>query len=89
MLLERGRLAIAQRPHVHHLRIDRQAPLLLGRGVNVPMPVVLIGALGGMVSNGIIGLFIGPVILAVAYQVFWQWVKDQPPAPGLEEQRPL
>lgn len=52
-------------------------PLLLGRGVDVPMPVVLIGALGGMVSNGIIGLFIGPVILAVGYQLFWQWVKDQ------------
>lgn len=53
-------------------------PLLLGRGVEVPMPVILIGALGGMVTGGIIGLFIGPVILAVAYQLFWQWVEDQP-----------
>lgn len=53
-------------------------PLLLGRGVDAPMPVVLIGALGGMITNGIIGLFIGPVILAVGYQLFWQWVKDQP-----------
>jgi predicted PurR-regulated permease PerM len=53
-------------------------PLLLGRGVEVPMPVILIGALGGMVTGGIIGLFIGPVILAVAYQLFWQWVDDQP-----------
>jgi predicted PurR-regulated permease PerM len=53
-------------------------PLLLGRGVDVPMPVILIGALGGMVTGGIIGLFIGPVILAVAYQLFWQWVDDQP-----------
>lgn len=53
-------------------------PLLLGRGVNVPMPVVLIGALGGMVTNGVIGLFIGPVVLAVGYQLFWQWVRDQP-----------
>jgi hypothetical protein len=35
-------------------------PLLLGRGVDVPMPVVLIGALGGMVAGGVIGLFIGP-----------------------------
>ena len=52
-------------------------PLLLGRGVDVPMPVVLIGALGGMVVNGIIGLFIGPVILAVGYQLFWQWVEEQ------------
>ncbi|MNZ41140.1 putative inner membrane protein [compost metagenome] len=53
-------------------------PLLLGRGVDVPMPVVLIGAIGGMVTNGVIGLFIGPVVLAVGYQLFWQWVRDQP-----------
>jgi predicted PurR-regulated permease PerM len=53
-------------------------PLLLGRGVDVPMPVILIGALGGMVTGGIIGLFIGPVILAIGYELFWQWVKDPP-----------
>ena len=53
-------------------------PLMLGRGVDVPMPVVLIGALGGMVSSGIIGLFIGPVILGVGYELFWRWVRDQP-----------
>ena len=51
-------------------------PLLLGRGVDVPMPVVLIGALGGMVTGGVIGLFIGPVVLAVGYQLFWRWVDD-------------
>jgi predicted PurR-regulated permease PerM len=55
-------------------------PMLLGRGVDVPMPVVLLGALGGMVTGGIIGLFIGPVILAVGYQLFWQWVEDVPDA---------
>ncbi|WP_339487552.1 AI-2E family transporter [Pseudomonas sp. EL_65y_Pfl2_R95] len=49
-------------------------PLLLGRGVDVPMPVILIGALGGMLAGGIIGLFIGPVVLAVGYKLFWQWV---------------
>ncbi|SPA16013.1 conserved membrane hypothetical protein [Cupriavidus taiwanensis] len=54
-------------------------PLMLGRGVDVPMPVVLIGAIGGMVSGGVIGLFIGPVMLAVGYQLFWQWVRDVPP----------
>jgi len=53
-------------------------PLMLGRGVAVPMPVILIGALGGMVTNGIIGLFIGPVILAVGYELFWEWVRIQP-----------
>lgn len=55
-------------------------PLLLGRGVAVPMPVVLIGALGGMISNGIIGLFIGPVILAVGYELFISWVHIPAPA---------
>ncbi|SDO94212.1 Predicted PurR-regulated permease PerM [Pseudomonas arsenicoxydans] len=59
-------------------------PLLLGRGVDVPMPVVLIGALGGMVTSGVIGLFIGPVVLAVGYQLFWQWVRD----PAQEGGRP-
>lgn len=49
-------------------------PVLLGRGVDAPMPVILIGALGGMVSGGIIGLFIGAVILAVSYEVFMAWV---------------
>ncbi|MGH8433100.1 MAG: AI-2E family transporter [Pseudomonas sp.] len=62
-------------------------PLLLGRGVDVPMPVVLIGALGGMVANGIIGLFIGPVILAVGYQLFWQWVTDPQQNGGPDDQR--
>jgi len=60
-------------------------PLLLGRGVDVPMPVVLLGALGGMVTGGIIGLFIGPVVLAVGYQLFWQWVEDQPQRDGTIE----
>ncbi len=53
-------------------------PLLLGRGLDVPMPVILIGAIGGMITGGIVGLFIGPVVLAVSYQLFWQWVEQQP-----------
>jgi predicted PurR-regulated permease PerM len=55
-------------------------PLLLGRGVDAPMPVVLIGALGGMVSAGIIGLFVGAAALAVGYRLFMEWV-DNPPEP--------
>jgi predicted PurR-regulated permease PerM len=49
-------------------------PLLLGRGVDAPMPVILLGALGGMVTGGIVGLFIGAVLLAVGYQLFMDWV---------------
>ncbi len=59
-------------------------PLLLGRGVDVPMPVILVGALGGMVTGGVIGLFVGPIVLAVGYQLFWQWVDEPPPRTELE-----
>lgn len=49
-------------------------PMLLGRGINVPMPVVLLGALGGMMSGGILGMFIGSAFLAAGYKVFIGWV---------------
>ena len=53
-------------------------PLLLGRGVNVPMPVILFGALGGMASAGILGMFVGATLLAMGYQIFMNWVaKDE------------
>jgi predicted PurR-regulated permease PerM len=51
-------------------------PLLLGRGVDAPMPVILLGALGGMVSAGILGMFVGAVLLAIGYQLFMAWVAD-------------
>lgn len=51
-------------------------PLLLGRGVEAPMPIILLGALGGMVSGGLIGLFVGAVILALGYVIFMSWVAD-------------
>lgn len=51
-------------------------PMLLGRGLAVPMPVVLLGALGGMLTSGLIGLFVGAVILSIGYQIFMAWVND-------------
>jgi predicted PurR-regulated permease PerM len=53
-------------------------PLMLGRGVDAPMPVILIGALGGMATGGILGMFIGATVLALGYQVFMRWVADNP-----------
>ena len=49
-------------------------PLMLGRGVDAPMPVILVGALGGMAAAGILGMFVGATLLALAYQVFTAWV---------------
>ena len=46
------------------IRLPFLKPLLLGRGVEVPMLIILIGAIGGMIRAGIIGLFVGAVVLA-------------------------
>jgi predicted PurR-regulated permease PerM len=53
-------------------------PLMLGRGVDAPMPVILLGALGGMASGGILGMFVGATLLAIGYQIFMAWVADSP-----------
>jgi predicted PurR-regulated permease PerM len=58
-------------------------PLLLGRGVDVPMPVILIGALGGMATSGILGLFVGATLLALGYKVFMGWVHEEAEQPDL------
>jgi|AraplaDrversion2_2_1032049.scaffolds.fasta_scaffold00606_13 predicted PurR-regulated permease PerM len=56
-------------------------PLLLGRGVEAPMPVILLGALGGLASTGIMGMFVGAVLLALGYQIFMGWVATDPDLP--------
>jgi len=53
-------------------------PLMLGRGVDAPMPVVLFGALGGLASGGILGMFVGATVLALGYQIFMSWVANNP-----------
>ena len=52
-------------------------PMFLGRGVEVPMPVILLGAIGGVMLHGIIGLFVGAVVLAIGYQLFRAWMEDR------------
>ena len=51
-------------------------PLLMGRGVDIPMLVILLGALGGMMLSGIIGLFVGAVVLAIMYTLFMAWLGE-------------
>jgi len=52
-------------------------PLLLGRGVDLPALIVLIGAIGGMIAYGIIGLFLGAVILGLGYTIGKAWLEGQ------------
>lgn len=51
-------------------------PLLMGRGVDIPMLVILIGAIGGMILMGMIGLFVGAVIFALSYKLFGLWIAE-------------
>ena len=51
-------------------------PLLLGRGLDIPMLVILLGAIGGMILSGFIGLFVGAVVLAVGYKLFVVWLNE-------------
>jgi predicted PurR-regulated permease PerM len=60
-------------------------PMLLGRGVEVPMLVILLGAIGGAITSGIIGLFIGSVILSIGYQIFVSWAAPDESQGALEE----
>ena len=51
-------------------------PMLLGRGLAIPMPVILLGAIGGMIMSGLIGLFVGAVVLSVGYTLYTAWLNS-------------
>jgi predicted PurR-regulated permease PerM len=51
-------------------------PLVMGRGLTTPSLVIFIGVVGGTLAHGIVGLFIGPIILAVAWELLTAWVRD-------------
>jgi predicted PurR-regulated permease PerM len=51
-------------------------PILFGRGVRVPMLVIFMGALGGMLTMGILGLFLGAVVLTLGFELFKAWLLD-------------
>ena len=57
-------------------------PMLIRRGANLPLAIILVGVIGGLISLGLVGLFIGPVILGVTYTLLLAWIdeQDQPPA---------
>lgn len=53
-------------------------PLLLGRGIAVPVVVVFLGVIGGFVAMGIIGLFVGAIVMSVGYKLFLAWLGESP-----------
>jgi predicted PurR-regulated permease PerM len=59
--------------------------MLIRRGANLPLLLIMAGVIGGLFAFGIVGLFVGPVVLAVSYTLLAAWVgeQDKPaPAPG-------
>ena len=51
-------------------------PIVMARGLTTPMPVILIGVMGGLIAYGLAGIFVGPIILAVAWALIVAWVHE-------------
>ncbi|OGR33408.1 MAG: hypothetical protein A2091_04435 [Desulfuromonadales bacterium GWD2_61_12] len=66
-------------------------PIMIRRGVDLPMLLILSGVIGGLVAFGMIGLFVGPVLLAVTYTLVNAWIDDASteniPPPGMAVER--
>ncbi|MFO1210616.1 MAG: AI-2E family transporter [Amaricoccus sp.] len=61
-------------------------PILMARGLSTPMLVILTGVIGGTLTHGLVGLFLGPVVLSVFYELVVAWTRlgtpPEPPPPG-------
>jgi predicted PurR-regulated permease PerM len=51
-------------------------PMLIRMGADLPLLLILAGVIGGLLSAGLVGIFVGPVVLAVAYTLFDAWIDD-------------
>jgi predicted PurR-regulated permease PerM len=51
-------------------------PLVMGHGLSTPMPIILFGVIGGTISYGITGLFLGPIVLAVFWELLSAWLRE-------------
>jgi len=49
-------------------------PILIRKGADLPLLLIFAGVIGGLISFGIVGIFVGPVVLAVAYTLFLAWI---------------
>jgi predicted PurR-regulated permease PerM len=56
-------------------------PVLMGRGLSTPALVIFVGVLGGTLAHGIVGLFVGPIVLAVAWELLLAWGREEAAPP--------
>jgi predicted PurR-regulated permease PerM len=64
-------------------------PLVMAKGLSTLMPVILIGVFGGTLAHGMIGLFVGPIVLSIAWQLLTLWFRDEIPSQELPAQPPM
>ncbi|HEX4986125.1 MAG TPA: AI-2E family transporter YdiK [Burkholderiales bacterium] len=57
-------------------------PVLIRRGVDLPLLLIIPGVIGGLIAFGVVGLFIGPVLLAVTYTLLESWIREDPAPPA-------
>lgn len=58
-------------------------PVLIRRGADLPLLLIFVGVIGGLIGFGLVGIFIGPIVLAVSYTLIAAWIDDAPlPAPS-------
>ena len=55
-------------------------PVLIRRGADLPLLLIFAGVIGGLLAFGVVGLFVGPVVLAVAYTLLLEWMNEGEPA---------
>jgi predicted PurR-regulated permease PerM len=51
-------------------------PILIRKGADLPLPLILAGVIGGLIGFGVVGIFVGPVVLAVTYTLLVDWVES-------------
>lgn len=58
------------------LPIDNLKPFVMAKGLRTPMIVIFAGVIGGLLLHGVIGVFIGPVVLAIFYELVYHWINS-------------
>ena len=63
-------------------------PILIQRGAKLPLTLIFVGVIGGLIAFGMVGIFVGPVVLAVTYELLVSWVRLAPAEASPEGERP-
>ena len=62
-------------------------PVLIKQGADLPLLLIFAGVIGGLLSLGLLGIFVGPVVLAVSYTLLDAWINDRRRVPRTKDRR--